>query len=330
MIEISIVVAVYNVEKYIDKCIKSIINQSFNNFELIIVDDGSTDKSGKICDIYAEKDSRIRVIHEKNQGLSMARNNGLYTAKGKYISFIDGDDFIHKDMYKVLYENIINEAADIALCNFEPVIEDDEDIVKARKSKVFIYNNKAAVKEIVEKNRATMIVAWGKLYKRSLFEDLAYPKGMYHEDEFVTYKLLYKASKVVETTEKLYYYLQRKESITGSKYSLKRLDKLKALKEAITFFQSKMDKELIDLAIYRYMLNLQIAYYRIYTEIDKNNEILKAIKKEYDQYYVKYRENIRRISLHKKLSLYLYYKWTRFYCRGIQGLMKLQGRINKK
>lgn len=330
MIQISIVVAVYNVEKYIDKCINSIVNQSFSNFELIIIDDGSIDKSGEICDNYAKKDSRIKVIHQKNQGLSMARNNGLNIAKGNYISFIDGDDFIHKDMYEVLYQNIINEGADIAVCNYEKVIEDNELFLKKKKSKIIIYSNKAAVKQIVEKSRASMIVAWGKLYKKNLFENIVYPKGMYHEDEFVTYKLLYKASKIVETTQNLYYYLQRKESITGSKYNLKRLDKIKALKEAITFFKDKEDKELVDLAIYRYMLNLQIAYYRIYTEIGKDNKILKEIKKEYDEFYVEYRANRKGYALHKKISLYLYYKWTKLYCEGVQALMKVKGRINRK
>ena len=158
---LSIIVPVYNVEKYIERCIKSILNQSFTNFELILVDDGSPDNCGKICDEYKKKDSRIKVIHKKNGGLSDARNAGIERAKGEYIAFVDSDDFINKYMYEILYKNAKKWDADISICNFKMVCENDridEDIsVICEDAKV--YGRNEALNKLYSNENLQFIVA---------------------------------------------------------------------------------------------------------------------------------------------------------------------------
>lgn len=185
MAEISIIVPVYQVEKYISQCIESILAQTFTDFELILVDDGSKDNSGKICDEYAEKDKRIRVLHKENGGLSDARNKGLDNASGNYFMFVDSDDYIAPNMAECLYQNIIKEDADIAACNFRYVFEEDveEDFSTENKAEVLsgkeiFYNRKN------ERNYGFWTVAWNKLYKAETFKNMRFRFGKYHEDEF--------------------------------------------------------------------------------------------------------------------------------------------------
>ncbi|WBW98616.1 glycosyltransferase family 2 protein [Oceanirhabdus sp. W0125-5] len=329
MSEISIVVPVYNVERYLRKCISSILEQSFKDFELILVDDGSTDNSGRICDEYKEKDSRIKVIHQENSGLSAARNIGIQTSEGKYITFIDSDDFIHPNMLEVLYNNLHTNKADISICDYNIVYEDKEVTKEFSNNNTKVYSNIEAVKKIVEKSKASMIVACGKLYRRNLFCDIRYPVGKYHEDEFVTYKLLYKSTKVVVTDAKLYYYLQRSNSITGSTYSIKRLEKLEALEEGIKFFKNEENNELTYLAEFRYLFNIQIAYYRVKYEMNYNKEIMDKLKIQYNQ---KFREftggNIKNISIIRRMLLRVFYIFPNIYCglvRAYRYLTKFRG-----
>lgn len=315
MSEISIVIPVYNVERYLNKCISSILDQSFTDFELILVDDGSKDNSGRICDEYKEKDSRIKVIHQENAGLSAARNMGIELSEGKYLTFIDSDDFIHPNMIEALYNNILENKADISICDYHLVYEDKDVIKEFGVNNITLYTNIEAVKEIVEKSKASMIVACSKLYRRRLFLNIRYPTHKYHEDEFVTYKLLYESTKIVATDAKLYYYLQRPNSITGSTYSLKRLEKLEALEEAIKFFESKNNKELTYLAEFRYLLNIQIAYYRVRYEINNNKEIIYNLKTQYDKKFNEILDgNIKNIAIIKRMLLRFFYIFPNIYC----------------
>ena len=198
MPKISIIVPVYNVEKYLEKCIDSILNQSFRDFELILVDDGSTDNSGYVCDRYKDQDNRIIVIHKENGGVSSARNRGLDIARGDFIGFMDSDDFIHKDMYKILYDNLIKNEADLAICKAQNVYQDEtiklNNIVEDFPVKVL--TSKDALKKLYN-IRTTFVYAWNKLYKRELFEELRYPENKIYEDEWLSPKLLYKSSKIV-------------------------------------------------------------------------------------------------------------------------------------
>ena len=314
MVKVSVILPVYNVEKDLENCLNSILNQSFKDFELIMVDDGSKDRSGIICDSYAKIDGRIKLIHQENMGLSMARNNGIDIAKGEYIIFIDSDDSIDRHTIQILYDNLVENDADISVGDYEAIYESGKIEDEEKENNISILSNIEAVNKILDKNSIKMIVAWCKLYRRELFETIRYPKGKYHEDEFVTYKLLYKAERIVETDAKLYYYNQRDESITGSKYSLKRLEKLEGLKEAIDFFKIEAEEDLEKKARVRYLLNIQIAYYRVKYEMEERDLVLENLKKEYHREYKILLESDNKTSIFNKIKLKFFYIAPDVYC----------------
>ncbi|REC32093.1 glycosyl transferase family 2 [Enterococcus pseudoavium] len=225
MCEISIIVPVYNVEKYLEKCINSILKQTFTDFELILVDDGSPDNSGAICDQYAEKDARVKVIHKENGGLSDARNAGIEVAKGKYLGFVDSDDYIADDMYGLLYNNIVKEGADMSICGIYDVYEGKKPIEKERIIKTV--SSLEAMILIFEGNNIS-VHAVNKLYKREVFKDVRYPVGKYHEDSFVIVDILDSCDKVVIDSIQKYYYIHRSDSINTEKFSMKQFDFIEA------------------------------------------------------------------------------------------------------
>lgn len=282
---ISIIVPVYNVEKYLKRCIDSILNQTFKEFELILVNDGSTDNCGKICDMYKGKDKRVKVIHKKNAGLSSARNVGLDLAKGKYIAFVDSDDYINKNMYEILYSNLIKTDADISICNFQDV--NDNSIININQSidnyEYLIFNNIQALNKLYLGNNVNIVVAWNKLYKKDLFEDLRYDEGRIHEDEFIIHKLLYKSKKILYTNAELYYYLKRQGSITQCDFNLKKLDVVYAFKERVEFF---MEKKLIELQFKAqkvYIDSFFGNYYKAKIKLDNCNKELIKLKNDYNR-----------------------------------------------
>jgi glycosyltransferase involved in cell wall biosynthesis len=249
--KISIIVPIYNVEVYLNRCIDSIINQTYHNIEIILVDDGSPDNCGQICDSYAEQDQRIKVIHQQNQGLSGARNSGIEVAIGKYIAFVDSDDMIHPQYIEVLYKSCEQEKAQIGMCQFETVKEANSQpskqvhLVEYGKISKDIQDGGSAIRQMYEEDYyIEYTVAWNKLYDACLFNEIRFPVGKIHEDEATTYKLLYIAKKVVRVEQKLYYYLIRENSITNSSFSLRRLDFLEALKDRIQFLAQYGEKEL--------------------------------------------------------------------------------------
>ncbi|MEH7159013.1 glycosyltransferase family 2 protein [Neobacillus drentensis] len=223
---ISIIVPIYKVEKYIHNCINSILAQTFEDFELILINDGSPDNCGEICNDFARMDNRIKVLHKENGGLSDARNAGLNIAQGEYIAFVDGDDWIEKDMYKILYQNIKKYNADISVCKYREVSGYSEiDSVITNNCKVF--NNKEAF-DCLFNNKYFASHACDKLYKKELFDNIQYPKGKLYEDMFTTYKLFEKINKVVYSNYIGYNYFQRKDGIVKSKFKIEKLDYLNA------------------------------------------------------------------------------------------------------
>ena len=211
---ISIIIPVYKVEKYLEKCIQSVINQTYENLQIILVDDGSPDNCGKICDEYAKKDHRIEVIHKSNGGLSDARNKGLEIAKGEYIGFVDSDDYIEADMYEVLYNLLKQYNADVSICNFYTVSQGKISIKNADNG-INEYNRIEILKEILlDKNIQSY--AWNKLYKKELFDEIKYPVGKKYEDIGTTFYLLEKCNKVVVTGKPEYYYINRQDSIVNN------------------------------------------------------------------------------------------------------------------
>lgn len=211
---ISIIIPVYKVEKYLEKCIQSVINQTYENLQIILVDDGSPDNCGKICDEYAKKDHRIEVIHKSNGGLSDARNKGLEMAKGEYIGFVDSDDYIEADMYEVLYNLLKQYNADVSICNFYTVSQGKISIKNADNG-INEYNRIEILKEILlDKNIQSY--AWNKLYKKELFDEIKYPIGKKYEDIGTTFYVFEKCNKIVVTSEPEYYYLKRSDSLVNN------------------------------------------------------------------------------------------------------------------
>ena len=234
MPKISIIVPIYKVESYLKRCIDSILNQTFTDFECILVDDGSPDNCPQICDEYAKKDKRIRVIHKKNGGLSDARNVGIDIAQGEYLGFVDSDDWIHPQMYEILYNGIVENNVKLSVCAYNET--DTEEKFEGIDKPVFELRNGM---DFLMTDNVTAVVAWNKLYHRSLFKEIRYPVGRIHEDEFTTYKILYEAENIAFCNFKMYCYFINNDGITKSEYSLKRLDSLLAWEARNVFLKKK-------------------------------------------------------------------------------------------
>lgn len=232
---ISVIVPVYNVKDYLAECIESILLQTLKDFELILIDDGSTDNSGEICDEYEKREHRIKVLHKKNGGLSSARNAGIDIAKGKYICFIDSDDYVKNTYLEYLYELVKSQKCQIAVCSiirFDVVhgtfssINDD--------NKVYL-STEAAFRYMFLHEKYYGVFAWNKLYKKELFNDIRYPEGKYYEDSGTTYKLFDLCTNIAfGGTPQYFYRVGRKGQITDTKNYAKFLDKI--------FFLDEMDK----------------------------------------------------------------------------------------
>lgn len=237
---ISVIIPVYNVDPYLEDCLESIINQEYDNLEIILVDDGSTDRSGLICDEYAEKDKRIKVFHKENGGLSDARNFGLDIATGEYISFIDSDDYILSNYFSYLEQLISADNADIAVCQFIYVDEKGAfcELGGDRINETIIGNTNCM--QYFLYSEAIDTTAWRKLFRRSLFinSGISFPKGRYHEDIFTTYKLIGRCNVIAVGSECLYAYRKRESSIVNSHFSPKRLDAIDGYVECYDYINT--------------------------------------------------------------------------------------------
>ena len=251
---ISIIIPVYNVEKYLERCVESVFAQTYSAYELILVDDGSTDGSGKICDRLAKRDDRVRVIHKENGGLSSARNTGLKMSRGEYITFIDSDDVVHPCYLECLLK--AGKHADISMGKLERFsgetvsfadIDKNEkpDLKTGQETLGCFFEQKAEV--------ANYVSACCKLYKRELFDGIVFPEGRLFEDEFTTYRLYYKADKVAVSQNILYYYYVNDTGITRNLTLLKRCDEYDAQWERIYFFYDHQLTDLWKLALREYL-----------------------------------------------------------------------------
>ena len=214
---ISVIVPIYNVDKYLERCIDSIINQTYKNLEIILVDDGSTDDCPRICDEYQKKDSRIKVIHKENGGLSDTRNKGIDIAKGKYYGFIDSDDYIDADMYAILYKNIVETHSDIAVCGRYIDYEDGNTKKMTNENRSNILMDRIEALKKLNNYSDFDMSACDKLYSAKLWKDIRYPYGKICEDYYTTYKLFDKSNKVVFVPKALYHYFQRNNSLSRNK-----------------------------------------------------------------------------------------------------------------
>lgn len=301
---ISIVVPIYNVEKYLKNCIDSIIKQTYTNIEIILVDDGSPDNCGKICDEYKEKDNRIKVIHKQNGGLSDARNAGIDIATGEYIAFIDSDDYIEENYIEVLYNLCVKNDVWLSECDYERINSDDKIEMKQNRESN-IYTGKEMSRRLYSKDFIRTIVVWNKLYKREIFKSLRFPKGKINEDEFTTYKIFYNLDKVAVTSEKLYYYRYSPDSIMNRKFNKKRLDLIEALEERIEFYKEKNEKELYNLTLKCYIEHL-IEYFRLCKRDIEDKSYYKLILK-------KYRNNFLKMIMLKEIKIKSKIKYAIFF-----------------
>lgn len=246
--EISIITPVYKAEKYLRRCVDSILKQTYTDFELILVDDGSPDQSGAICDQYAEKDDRVRVIHQNNGGAAAARNTGLDAASGEWIAFIDSDDWVHPEYLWVLYETAVKQHSDLVVCRYQTVYDDT--VVENSPAEPTLSSEDK--EDFWLGDRTGAVVPWGKLYRRVLFDGIRYPVGRTAEDEYVTYKLLFGCEHLTVLDNILYRYYVNTGSVSRSDY-LKRLpDALDAFKQHEAFFNNSPWKK-----VYR----LEVEYY---------------------------------------------------------------------
>ncbi len=260
---VSIIVPVYNVEKYLEQCISSILEQTYTNFELILVDDGSTDKSGDICDEWFKKDSRIKVFHQRNQGLSAARNRGIELAKGEYFCFVDSDDFVTKEYVKDFMEAIEREDADFALCDIVSAKLTNTDI-KADEEKILTGEDcKEWLKNPISREYVLMVVAWNKMYKRQLFDDYRFVHGKLHEDEFMINHMVFNIEKVVYIPKPNYIYRNNDSGITGANNvgNIEHLHVIDAYEERIKMALENNDMEFARTTLKWALLKLA-QYYR--------------------------------------------------------------------
>lgn len=234
---VTVIVPVYNVDCYLDKCISSIVQQTYKNLEIIVVDDGSTDKSPEICDRWSQRDRRIHVMHKVNGGLSDARNAGLAVSTGEYISFVDSDDWIKPKFIETLMISLQAEKADIAECGVI-FVDKQEHILRERcySGKKTVMSRIEALKALVKEEGIYQTV-WNKLYRREVLEGVLFEKGRYNEDDFWTYQVFDRSKRLIVISDKLYCYLQRESSIMGTGYQIKRLDGLKARFERMEYLQ---------------------------------------------------------------------------------------------
>ena len=277
--ELSIIVPIYKVEKYLDECIQSILGQTFTDFELILVDDGSPDACPQMCDAAAEQDSRVRVIHQKNGGLSAARNTGIEVARGNWLGFVDSDDFVAPDFYEKLYNAAVNAGADCAMCSVQLIHEDGSRMDTPPQWKVYGggYTDEDVLKTITWQNNAPYLVAWNKLYRREVFRTLRYPVGRINEDVFVFAELFDTIKMVACVEQPLYFYRQRTGSIMQSKCTLRNLDEMWSFVHCFECFQRSGRMEMLPFVESRIFAKLTGVYYRLSAQEQHSDAMRQAM-----------------------------------------------------
>lgn len=316
---ISIIVPIYKVEKYLKKCIESILKQTYKNIEIILVDDGSPDNCGKICDDYKQMDKRIKVIHKNNGGLSEARNYGIREARGDYLLFVDSDDFIAENICEILINNINKYSADMVICNFYYVFENKKAIKNEMSSKkdVQVLEKENIIREYFLNYSVDLNVAWNKLYKKDIFKGMnaiLFPVGKLHEDTYIMYKIYYNLNRLVRINKPLYYYRQRNDSIISS-FSIKNVKDIIGYIKDYYIFSKNVDEDLKQMiqieCIKQYIgcirrsMKANIFNDVKYLIYDMRNIIINNTKKIFNNKYASFK--IKKYYLLIKLKIEIYY-----------------------
>lgn len=303
---ISVIVPVYGVEEYLCRCVESLRMQTYDNLEIILVDDGSPDGCPAICDAYAGKDRRIRVIHQKNAGLSGARNAGIDLAKGEYLAFVDSDDYVAPDFIQALYEMLKETGCAIGQCRFAYVQGEPLKSEEGRSCR--IYRGESLMEQLYapEEVATYFVVAWNKLYRRELFAQIRYPQGRIHEDEATTYRLFHEGEKLAFLDRALYGYFIRNAGSITSKFSKKRLQWLQAHEERIAFFKENGYERLLPGA-YRKLCDACITFYfRCTEDVEDFVQIRKELKKHLKQYRTEGKAYVANLPVRTRIGYRLF------------------------
>ena len=286
---VSIIVPVYNAEQYISRCISCILDQTYRNIELILVDDGSSDKSVQIIDEKSGKDKRIVVIHKSNGGASDARNTGLSVCRGSYICFVDADDIIDPEYVMTMLTIAKEYDCDIVQCEYKRV--NNRDIVFTKgDNKISVVSNIDMLNRIYSKSNVDTIVLWNKLFKKSVIADIRFPVGIMFEDEVFCPRVIYNASRIAITNSTLYYYYHNNNSVMNTEYSKKKLDIFTALKLRMDFYCQCGLNDLYEKDLYKYMNKLlQNIYLVKKSQIADKSSIKRRL---IGDYWGKYRETL--------------------------------------
>ena len=276
---ISVIVPIYRVEKYLPACIDSILNQTFTDFELILVDDGSPDRCPEICDETAKRDARVRVIHQANAGLSAARNAGIEIAHGEWLGFVDSDDYIAPQFYEMLYQTAQRTDADCVMCSVQNVDESGKSIDSAlMRVADEVKTGQEVLQKIGRDDVTPYLTAWNKLYRRKLFNTLRYPSGRQNEDVFVFAELFCQVQRAACVAEPLYFYRKRIDSIMNSAVTLRNLDEMWAYVNCFEHLQQDDEESILKETEKRVFAKLTGVYYRV-TEEDRYSNKMKQAKK---------------------------------------------------
>lgn len=307
--KISVIVPIYNVEKYLPACIDSILQQTYKDMEIILVDDGSPDNCPQICDEYGKKDERIRVVHQKNKGLSGARNTGIDIAQGEYLIFVDSDDTVEPTMVEDLYTYAEEHNCAIVACGRNYVFEDGQIVCKITENKNRIYDFADAMQEM---NTFTLfdMSAWAKIYKKDIFKDIRFPEGKLSEDYYIMYKLFDMAQSVGYVAKPLYNYLQRQSSISRNKKI--NHDFAYAAKEQMEYLDNKYPQMAVLGHTAYASANLTVYDFYIKNGVkcpkDKLLEFKKAVRENMS--YIRQNKNISKA---KRIQFELFIKCTVLY-----------------
>jgi glycosyltransferase involved in cell wall biosynthesis len=295
---VSIIIPVYKVEQYLRNCVESVINQTYTNWEMILVDDGSPDHCGEICDEYAAKDSRIRVIHKANGGLSSARNVALdLPPSGEFVTFLDSDDFWNHEYLETLMDLQQKYYADLVQCDFD---RGSASVFPQKKETV---NIDVLDNHEIFLSEKSNIVMWGKLYKTSLFDGIRMPVGLYNEDDWTTWKLYYRAKTIVVTSQPLYYYTINPNSTMGHLGKKPDLRYINAYNERIGFFIGTGEKDLEHCSRLQLCKSLLLTYHHGKLSIEERN----LVKAKFDESWKELRESPNIRTFYKVLFTAFHY-----------------------
>ena len=304
--KISVVIPIYKVEKYLDKCVESVVNQTYKNLEIFLVDDGSPDNCPKMCDDWAKKDKRIKVIHKQNGGLSDARNFGIEKATGDYIMFVDSDDYLDEKICETLLNLNLKHNTDFAMCDAKVIYETPNNNISTPTQEITerVFEKEQIIPLLVKTDIKYLMTAWAKLYIIEIFKNLRYDKGKIHEDEFILHKLLNITNKFVYINEPLYCYLQREGSITHSKLE----NSYRFVHDA---FKARYEFLINETKYYNESITAALFFFRFRYALVKRNKLSKDfLKLHYNSYLEFYKKakkkNIKDIAFKFFPNLYTF------------------------